>query len=428
LTNLFSLLHAQVISTFAGSGSQGAANGTGTAASFFNPTGVAVDGSGNVYVADQANNLIRKITPAGLVSWFAGGGQGAADGTAASFYAPTGIAIDGSGNVYVGDQENHLIRKITPTGAVSTFAGSGSVGFSNGIGTAASFSNPAGVAVDASCNVYVADVYNNSIRMITPAGVVSTLAGSGAYGFANGAGTAASFNHPTGVAVDVLGDVYVADKGNHLIRKITPAGVVSTLAGSGTNGYSNGTSTTASFNNPTGLAVDGSGNVYVADEYNNRIRKITSSGVVSTFAGSGNPLDPSGKLLPGSGPASFYAPSAVAVDVTGDFYVADTKNNRIRKITGIPAGIEELISVSDMKLYPIPAKQTLTLALTLQVDGNLRLGLINISGIEVASMEGNYDSGFNKLLLSVGALPAGIYVANIYFNGQVKSQKILIER
>jgi len=320
-----------VVTTLAGSGNEGSANGTGTAASFGAPYGVAVDGSGNVYVADNLSNLIRKITAAGVVTTLAGSGSaGAANGTgtAASFYTPSGVAVDGSGNVYVADFRNNLIRKISAAGVVTTLAGSGSAGASNGTGTAASFYFPFGVAVDGSGNVYVADQDNNLIRKITAAGVVTTLAGSGSAGAANGTGTAASFFAPTGVAVDGSGNVYVADEGNNLIRKITPAGVVTTLAGSGSTGSANGTGTAASFYYPFGVAVDGSGNVYVADYGNNLIRKITAAGVVTTLAGSG-----SAGAANGTGTAaSFAGPFGVAVDGSGNVYVADTLNSLIRKI------------------------------------------------------------------------------------------------
>jgi len=327
---------AGVVITLAGSGSSGFSNGTGTAATFSAPSGVAVDGSGNVYVADGNNYAIRKITPAGVVSTIAGSrspGFTNGTGTAATFYLPRGVAVDGSGNVYVGDAGNNAIRKITPAGVVSTLAGSGSLGFGNGTGTAATFSAPNGVAVDGSGSVYVADTGNNAIRKITPAGVVSTLAGSVSSGFTNGTGTAATFYYPSDVAVDNSGNVYVAEFGNNAIRKITPAGVVSTLAGSGSPGFTNGTGTAATFTSPYGVAVDGSGNVYVADVTNHAIRKITPAGVVSTLAGSG-----SLGFSNGTGTAAtFDGPYGVAADGSGNVYVADLGNHAIRKIT--PAGV-----------------------------------------------------------------------------------------
>jgi len=319
-----------IVTTLAGSGSYSFADGTGTAASFNGPRGVAVDSSGNVYVADTSNSRIRKITSAGVVTTLAGSGTAAyADGTGttASFNGPQGVAVDSSGNVYVADINNNRIRKITSAGIVTTLAGSGSYSFADGTGTAASIAQPAGVAVDSSGNVYVADSGNNRIRKITSAGVVTTLAGSGIGAYTDGTGTTASFNGPQGVAVDSSGNVYVADSNNSRIRKITSAGVVTTLAGSGDWAYADGTGTTASFNGPQGVAVDSSGNVYVADTSNSRIRKITSAGVVTTLAGS------AAGFADGTGTAaSFNYPYGVDVDSSGNVYVADINNSRIRKI------------------------------------------------------------------------------------------------
>jgi len=331
---------AGVVSTLAGrAGSSGSADGTGAAARFSYPARVAVDGAGNVYVADAGNDTIRKISPAAVVSTLAGtaGASGSADGTgaAARFNFPTGVAVDGSGNVYVADSNNSTIRKVTPAAVVSTLAGTASAsGSADGTGAAARFDDPHGVAVDGSGNVYVADNFNNTIRKVSPAGVVTTLAGTaGASGSADGAGAAARFNWPEGVAVDGSGTVYVADEGNNAIRKVTPAGVVSTLAGGGYCGSADGTGAAARFCGPFGVAVDRSGNVYVADSFNNSIRKVTPAGVVSTLAGNGFP-----GTADGSGPAAqFSSPYGVAVDGSGNVYVADTDNNTIRKVT--PAGV-----------------------------------------------------------------------------------------
>ena len=319
-----------VVTTLAGSGTAGFADGTGSTAQFNGPYGMAVDSSGTVYVADLYNNHIRKITPAGVVTTLAGSGTaGFADGTgsAAQFDSPFGVAVDSSGTVYVGDAKNHRIRKITPTGVVTTLAGSGTAGFADGTGSSAQFYFPAGVAVDSSGMVYVADSNNDRIRKITPAGVVTTLAGSGVAGFADGTGSAAQFNSPYGVVVDSAGTVYAADTYNQRIRKITSAGAVTTLAG-GTAGSADGTGSAAQFNSPYGVAVDSSGTVYVGDLGNQRIRKITSAGVVTTLAGSGV-----AGFADGTGSAAkFYWPEGVAVDSSGTVYVGDTYNNRIRKI------------------------------------------------------------------------------------------------
>jgi serine/threonine-protein kinase len=320
------------VTNLAGSINAGSADGTGSAASFARPSGLSVDISGNVYVADKANNKIRKVTPAGVVTTLAGTGTaGSANGAAAaaSFSEPIGVTVDTSGNVYVSDFGNQLIRKITPAGLVTTLAGSNTSGSVDGTGSAASFNFPYALAVDTSSNVYVADTFNHKIRKIIPSGVVTTLAGSGTAGSADGTGAAASFNYPVAVTVDTSGNVYVAQTGNNdVIRKITPAGVVTTLAGS-SYGSADGTGTLASFAGPSGLAVDTTGNVYVADRVNNKIRKVTPAGVVTTLAGTGTAGSTNGT---GSA-ASFNDPFGIAVDSNGNLYVGDSGNNQIRKLT-----------------------------------------------------------------------------------------------
>ena len=276
-------------------GGPGYADGTGSAAQFRMPNGVAVDGAGNVFVADYDNCTIRKVTPAGVVTTLAGiaGTSGTNDGTdsAARFCGPQGVAVDNMGNLFVADSGNCTIRKVTPAGVVTTLAGSaGNPGSADGTGVAARFLWPGGVAVDRAGNVFVADGYN-TIRKVTLAGVVTTLAGlaSDSCGSADGTGSAARFCSPCGVAVDSAGNVFVADSGNNTIRKVTPAGVVTTLAGSaGDYGYgsADGTGSAARFYYPCGVVVDDAGNLFVADTQNNAIRKVTPEGVVTTLAGS----------------------------------------------------------------------------------------------------------------------------------------------
>src|SRR5208283_3153773 len=282
-------------------------NSVADGASFSWPQGVAVDSAGNVFVADTDNNSIREMMPAvenGGTNWLtttvAGfdGGNGYADGTgsAAQFSYPQGIAVDGTGNVYVGDTAWATIRQITPGGMVTTIAGYpyGWGGSNDGTGSEARFADPYGVAVDKTGNLYVADTTNDTIRKITPTvvsgvtnWVVTTLAGSvGNQGSADATGTAASFNWPRGVAVDSSGNVYVADTGNDTIRKITPDGVVTTLAGSaGNTDVTDGTGTAAEFNYPIYIAIDGADNLYVTDD-GALVRQITPGGVVTTIAGS----------------------------------------------------------------------------------------------------------------------------------------------
>ena len=319
-----------------GAGLSGTNDGSGNLARFYNPKGVAVDRAGTVYVADTFNHTIRKITPFGITTTLAGAARlaaGYADGTGtnAVFNFPAGIAMGTNGNLYVVDGDNNLIRQITPAGVVSTFAGQLAPGFADGTGTNAVFNSPVGLAADRSGNLYVADAGNAVIRQITPAGVVTTLAGApGHAGYADGTGTNAWFNWPVGVAVDTTGTVYVADFNNTVIRRVTAAGAVTTLAGTaGIFGSADGTGGAAHFFYPSGVAVDSTGNVYVADSnYNNTIRRITPAGVVTTLAG----LPPTVGSTDGIGSAvRFFDPYGVAVDDAGNLYVADMENKTIRK-------------------------------------------------------------------------------------------------
>ncbi|TVZ57231.1 putative secreted protein (Por secretion system target) [Lutibacter sp. Hel_I_33_5] len=315
------------VTTLAGS-SLGFAEGNGATAKFYNPLGVVVDAAGTVYVADTNNHRIRKISPSGEVTTLAGSTSGFADGNGASaqFNFPRGVAIDAAGTIYVADEFNHRIRKISPSGEVTTLAGS-TAGFADGNGASAQFNSPYGVAVDAAGTVYVADTNNHRIRKISPSGEVTTLAGSTS-GFADGNGASAQFNFPLGVAVNAAGTIYVADEFNHRIRKISPSGEVTTLAGS-TSGFADGNGASAQFYSPRGVAIDAVGTLYVADTFNQRIRKISPSGEVTTLAGSTK------GFADGNGTsAQFNDPRGVAIDAAGTIYVADTRNERIRKISG----------------------------------------------------------------------------------------------
>jgi sugar lactone lactonase YvrE len=333
---------AGVVTTLAGlAGSPGSANGPGSTARLYQPSGVAVDTSGNVYVGDYYNHTIRKVTPAGVVTTLAGlarnSGSYDATGAAARFYYPCGVAVDTSGNVYVGDYYNHTIRKVTPAGVVTTLAGlARNSGSYDGTGSAARFNGPWGVAVDSGDNVYVADRSNAAIRKVTPPGVVTTPAGPAQwFGATDGAGCAARFYQPSGVAVDSERNAFVADKLNHTIRKVTSAGQVTTLAGlAGSPGSADGLGSAARFRQPSAAAVDLAGNVYVADESNHTIRKVTPAGLATTLAGLAGSA---GSADGAATEARFYQPSSVAVDSDDNVYVADQMNHTVRRVT--PAGL-----------------------------------------------------------------------------------------
>ena len=385
-----------VVTTLAGSGSATFADATGAQASFNSPNGLAVAPDGTIYVADTANHRIRKVTPGGVVTTLAGSGSATqagvnpdGTGTGASFNVPTGVAVGPDGNIYVADRSNHRIRKVTPGGVVTTLAGSGTNAFADGTGALASFNYPNGLSVAPDGIIYVAEFFNHRIRKVTPGGVVTTLAGSGSATFANGIGSEASFALPQGVAVGPDGNIYVADKGNHLIRKVTPGGVVTTLAGSTQTQFGDnpdGTGSAASFNFPLGIAVSADGIIYVADYGNNLIRKVTPGGVVTTLAGSGSAtqagVNPDGI---GTG-ASFHNPCGVAVGPDGTIYVADAENNRIRKID---SGLSRLNMTGNAYFTNyITAGGNVNVNGDLDVSGNTNLrggvnayGILDVSGV-----------------------------------------------
>ena len=324
-----------MVSTIAGSTTPGNLNGTGSAASFRQPSGIARDASGNLYVADYGNHVIRKITPSGIVTTLAGtGSPGHVDGMAnsAKFLTPTGIAVAASGNVYVAEFYGNDIRKITPGGIVTTLAGSATAGSTDGIGAGASFNNPFGIAVDANENVYVADYSNNMIRKITPAGVVTTLAGSTTAGSDNGAAALATFSGPSGIALAPSGTLYVAEWFNCDVRQISAAGIVTTLAGSGACGSDDGVGAAATFLTLAGMTIGTNGVLYVADDGNNMVRMVTPAGVVTTLAGSGW----SGSDDGDGSTATFNEPSGITVDSNGNLYVAERGNHLIRKVAPNP--------------------------------------------------------------------------------------------
>jgi len=328
-----------VVTTLAGNGTATFADGTGTNASFYNPWGVAViPSSGVIVVADWLNNRIRLVNPttAAVTTLAGSGSSGSTDGTGtnATFNQPIGVAvIPSSGVIVVAERMGHRIRLITPSGVVTTLAGSGTGTFADGTGTNASFNNPWGVAVNPSGNtIIVADNSNHCIRLVTyPGGVVTTLAGSGTGAFVDGTGTGASFNQPRGVdVISSSGVIVVADTGNNRVRLVTSSGVVTTLAGN--SGYipTNGTGTNASFWNPMGVAVRG-GDVIVSDYQGELIRVINlTTTVVTTLAGSGTAA-----FADGTGTsAQFYWPTGVAVNPSsGVIIVGDNSNCRIRLIS-----------------------------------------------------------------------------------------------
>jgi hypothetical protein len=320
------------VTTFAGSGRRATDDGTGVSASFNEPVGLVLDSVGNLFVTEPFGNVIRRVSSAGVVTTFAGSSsEGSSNGMGAesTFRFPVGITVDKNNNVYVADRFNHLIRRIDPTGRAVTFAGSGRRGGRDGQGTSATFDEPNGISFDSQGNLYVVEYAAHKIRRISPSGDVFTFAGTTSTGFNDGAGTIASFHFPAAIAVDSQDNIYVSDSYNHAIRKISTSGLVSTFVGSGKSGRDDGRGSRASFFFPGGLSVDRFDHLYVADYGNNLIRKVTSDGVVTTLSGSGS----AGKSDGNGTVATFDAPNGVAITFDGSVYVADQKNNIIRKLS-----------------------------------------------------------------------------------------------
>lgn len=338
--------NAQIITTVAGGSSfpfgYSGDGGQATDAELYYPTTAVMDAVGNLYIVDQSNNVIRKVNTAGIITTFAGNGtQGysgdSAQATLAELALPASIAIDAINNVYISDQGNDVIRKVNTAGIISTFAGNGSVGFSGdgGPATAAKLYHTSGIAIDGIGNLYICDANNMRIRKVNTAGIITTIAGIGTGGYSGDGGqaTAAKLNGPGLVTLDAVGNIYIIDYGNNRIRKVNTAGIINTFAGNGLNGYSGdgGQATAASFSQPSGIAIDATGNVYVADRLNYRIRKVDVNGIVSTFVGTGiNGFTGDGGLACA---AKINGPTGGSFDAAGNLYFADQGNNEIRKIT-----------------------------------------------------------------------------------------------
>ena len=332
-----------IITTVAGNGTlRFSGDGSpATSASLSGPNGVALDGAGNLFIGYQFNNRIRKVDTSGIITTVAGDGFGGFSGdggpaTSASLREPFGVALDGAGNLFIADRRNHRIRKVDTSGIITTVAGIGSFGFSGdgGPATSASLANPAGVALDAAGNLFIADGSNNRVRKVDTSGIITTVAGNGSSGFSGDGGPATSANlgTPFGVALDGSGNLFISVQGNQRIRQVDASRIITTVAGNGISGFSGdgGPATSASLSFPHGVALDGSGNLFIADSINERIRKVDTSGIITTVAGDG-----SFAFSADGGPAtsaSLAFPAGVAVDGTGNLFIADFENFRVRKV------------------------------------------------------------------------------------------------
>ncbi len=331
-----------IITTVAGTATAGY-NGdevAATSAQLWLPQGIAVDPSGTLYIGDTNNHRVRKIDSSSVIhtaagSGVAGFGDGVGTATCAQLGRPQGVAVDGAGNLYIADTLNRRIRRATPTGTLTTIAGTGtgSYGGDGGLATTAQLVGPQAVTIDDSGNLYIADTTNHRVRKVDAAGIISTVAGTGSAGYTgdNAAATAAQLSDPSGVAVDGSGNLYIADKSNHCIRRVGTNGVITTIAGTGAPGYTgdNAAASAAQLNDPTGIAIRGS-LVYIADTSNHAIRQIDGDGVITTIAGIGTPGDTGDDGA--ATVALLNGPSGVAADSAGNLYIADALNYRIRRV------------------------------------------------------------------------------------------------
>ena len=329
------------ITTVAGDGKQGFSGdgGPATSAQIFDAHGIAFDASGNLYIADTNNWRIRKVSISGIITTVAGKGTEGFSGdggaaTSAELY-PWGVALDPSGNLYIADGRNYRIRKVSTSGIITTVAGKGTKGFSGDGGPAGSaeLGFTGGVALDSAGNIYIADGGNNRIRKVSTSGIITTVAGKGTKGFSGDGGpaTSAELGSPSGVAVDSTGNIYIDDENNDRIRRVDTSGIITTVAGGGSNGLAEGgPATSAELSDPVGLAVDSGGNFYFADLNNGRIRKVSTAGIITTVAGNGD-YGYNGDNIPALS-AKLSTLFGVAVDSAGDVYFVDAQNQRIRKV------------------------------------------------------------------------------------------------
>jgi uncharacterized protein (TIGR03437 family) len=418
------LCTGQVITTVAGGGGNGLGdNGPATSADFTQPSGVAVDQAGNLYIADHQAHRVRKVNTSGIITTLAGTGTGGFSGdggpaNAAMLRDPYGVAVDSSGNVYISDRANLRIRKVTPAGIISTFAGTGATGFNGdgGPATSATLFNPAGIAVDNVGNLFIADAANYRVRKINSAGIISTVAGNGTpnFGGDGGPATGAGVPFPNGVALDGAGNLYISD-GSNRARKVSTNGTITTIAGTGTPAFSGdgGPATSAQLSQPAGIAVDAAGNVYISDSSNDRVRKVNTAGIISTYAGGGNAQGD-------GGPASnsrLGLTLGLAVDSAGNLFIVDSTFTRVRRVSAGTSVVALSASPAALSFTytiggSVPAGQSLTVSSS---AGTLALTI-------AASSTGNWlnvipGTGNTPLNLGVsvtpGSLGVGLYSGTI---------------
>jgi uncharacterized protein (TIGR03437 family) len=419
-----------IIRTPAGSGFFGFSgdNGLATNARFSTPNGVAVDAKGNFYIADMFNDRIRKVDSNGIITTIAGrfGGTFGGDGgpaTEAGLFDPAGVAVDAIGNVYIADMDNFRIRKVDPGGKISTVAGNGAFGFTgdNVPATQTALSSPTAVAIDSAGNLYIADLFNRRVRQVNPQGIITTVTGTGQAGYDGDGGpaTQARIESPESLALDRLGNLYIADSANNVVRKVDTVGMISTFAGTGQGGFSgdNGQARQARLNSPRGVAVDMAGKVYISDAGNDRIRQVDTNGIITTIAGNGQTGYNGDGML--AFQASFFEPVGLTVDPYGVIYIADSYNDRIRMLKSTQ------LQLAGLSQYVLPAGGT---GASLQIIGT---GLEDTSVVlNGQNTSASLDQATGNLVISIPApmlaAPGALSIQANKMTGQASGERKVI--
>ncbi len=422
---------AQVITTIAGTGSSGFSGdgGPATAAQISGPTVVAFDASGNLYFPDYGNSRIRKISTAGVITTVVGNGTPGYSGdggpaTAAQLNYASFVTFHG-GEMYIADYFNHVIRKVSTSGIITTVAGNGSGGLSGdgGPATSASFYYPASVAFDRFNNMFVVDEANDRVRKVVPAGTISTFAGGGSSSASGVPATTCALARPGGITVDSSGNIYFTDVNNARICKVNTSGTLTVYAGTGSAGYSGdgGAATAATLNHPLRLVMDAAGTLYFGDQANNRARKVTASGVISTIAGTGSAgFSGDGGLATA---AQVYGPQDAHPDGLGNIYITDADNNRIRKISGGGSlGVKQL-AISNFQVYPNPNHGSFTINIPSATNEQANVTITNTLGQKVKGL----TIATNKETEIKLDVPVGIYFAAILINGEQVIQEFVVQ-
>jgi len=414
---------AQNISTFAGNGTAGYSGdgGQASAAELSYPSCLALDDTGNVYIADLGNNRIRKINATtGVITTVAGNGTGGFSGdggaaTAAEINQPSGLAFDKKGNMYIGDWGNNVVRKVSTSGIITTVAGNDTAGFKGdgGKATSAELHWPAGLTFDAKGNLYIADYSNDRVRMVDTNGNIKTYLGNGSnFNYGDGAlYSNVGILHPLYVYIDKAGNFYTTV--NNYVRVINiKTGIITPFAGE--LGYANYNgdgklADSSKMNAPAQMAMDFSGNAYICDELNYRVRMVSTTNIMTTFAGDGT-SGFSGDNGPATS-AELNEPSGVAIDAKGNLYIADLQNNRIRVISNLPTSVAQINSVNSVIAYPVPVSNELNIRFVKEIKGNVSVSVLDITGREISNINTQAFSG--TISFSVSSLPAGVYFARL---------------